>query len=121
MEEPVFTETVEIDLSDVEPCLAGPFRPNQRTPLGQVPKSYQDAMTEMARTEKAVAVEGADEELRDGAVVLAAITSCTNTSNPAVMLGAGLLARNAVRRSLCTKPWVKTSLNSPGPPSWRTT
>ena len=112
-EEPVFTETVEIDLSDVEPCLAGPFRPNQRTPLGQVPKSYQDAMTEMARTEKAVAVEGADEELRDGAVVLAAITSCTNTSNPAVMLGAGLLARNAVRRGLCTKPWVKTSL-SPG-------
>jgi len=112
-EEPVFTETVEIDLSEVEPCLAGPFRPNQRTPLAQVPKSYQDAMVEMARTEKAVSVAGAADELRDGAVVLAAITSCTNTSNPAVMLGAGLLARNAVRRGLRSKPWVKTSL-SPG-------
>ena len=89
-EEPVFTETVEIDLSDVEPCLAGPFRPNQRTPLGQVPKSYHDAMADTGRTEKAVSVAGAEDELRDGAVVLAAITSCTNTSNPAVMLGAGL-------------------------------
>ena len=113
LEEPIFTKTVEIDLSDVEPCLAGPFRPNQRTPLGQVPKSYHDAMADMGRTEKAVSVAGAEDELRDGAVVLAAITSCTNTSNPAVMLGAGLLARNAVRRGLRSKPWVKTSL-SPG-------
>ncbi len=112
-EEPVFTETVEIDLAAVEPCLAGPFRPNQRTPLAQVPKSYRDAMAEMGRVEKAVPVDGADFTLRDGAVVLAAITSCTNTSNPAVMIGAGLLARNAVRRGLRAAPWVKTSL-SPG-------
>ena len=112
-EAPVFTETIEIDLSDVEPCLAGPYRPNQRTSLGQVPKSYQDAMTAMGRKEKPVSPAGTDGELRDGAVVLAAITSCTNTSNPAVMLGAGLLARNAVRHGLRTKEWVKTSL-SPG-------
>ena len=112
-EAPVFTETIEIDLSDVEPCLAGPYRPNQRTSLGQVPKSYQDAMTAMGRKEKPVSLAGTDGELRDGAVVLAAITSCTNTSNPAVMLGAGLLARNAVRHGLRTKEWVKTSL-SPG-------
>ena len=112
-EAPVFTETIEIDLSDVEPCLAGPYRPNQRTSLGHVPKSYQDAMTAMGRKEKSVSPAGTDGELRDGAVVLAAITSCTNTSNPAVMLGAGLLARNAVRHGLRTKEWVKTSL-SPG-------
>ena len=110
---PIFTETVEIDLSEVEPCLAGPFRPNQRTPLGQVPRSYQDAIAEMGRSAKVAPTEGAEEKLRDGAVVLAAITSCTNTSNPAVMMGAGLLARNAVRRGLRSKPWVKTSL-SPG-------
>ena len=110
---PIFTETVEIDLSEVEPCLAGPFRPNQRTPLGQVPRSYQDAIAEMERSAKVAPTEGAEEKLRDGAVVLAAITSCTNTSNPAVMMGAGLLARNAVRRGLRSKPWVKTSL-SPG-------
>lgn len=111
--EPIFTETVEIDLSEVEPCLAGPFRPNQRTPLGQVPQSYQAAMAEMGRTDRSDLVADVNDELRDGAVVLAAITSCTNTSNPAVMLGAGLLARNAVKRGLRTKPWVKTSL-SPG-------
>ena len=112
-EDPVFTETVEIDLSEVEPCLAGPFRPNQRTPLAAVPRSYSDAMTEMGRSMTEAQVPGADYTLRDGAVVLAAITSCTNTSNPAVMIGAGLLARNAVRRGLRAKPWVKTSL-SPG-------
>ncbi|MGB1005704.1 MAG: aconitate hydratase AcnA, partial [Thalassobaculaceae bacterium] len=112
-EAPIFTEIVEIDLSEVEPCLAGPFRPNQRTPLGHVPQSYTDALAEMGRSVKVAPVTGGEEEVRDGAVVLAAITSCTNTSNPAVMVGAGLLARNAVRRGLRAKPWVKTSL-SPG-------
>lgn len=112
-EEPVFTETLEIDLSQVEPCMAGPYRPNQRTPLGQVPQSYRDALTEIARSPTESPVAGADYTLRDGAIVLAAITSCTNTSNPAVMIGAGLLARNAVRKGLRAKPWVKTSL-SPG-------
>jgi aconitate hydratase len=112
-EDPVFTETVEINLSKVEPCLAGPFRPNQRTPLAAVPKSYTDVMVEMGRTATEVQVPGEGYALRNGSVVLAAITSCTNTSNPAVMIGAGLLARNAVRRGLRAKPWVKTSL-SPG-------
>ena len=112
-EDPVFTEVVEIDLSAVEPCMAGPFRPNQRTPLAQVPKSYTDAMATLERKQGEAKVSGADYVLRDGAVVLAAITSCTNTSNPAVMVGAGLLARNAVQKGLRAKPWVKTSL-SPG-------
>jgi aconitate hydratase len=112
-EDPIFTETLEIDLSEVEPCLAGPFRPDQRTPLAAVPKSYTDAMAEMSRTAAESQVPDEGYPLRDGSVVLAAITSCTNTSNPAVMIGAGLLARNAVRRGLRAKPWVKTSL-SPG-------
>ena len=91
--EPVFADLVEIDLSAVEPCLAGPYRPNQRTPLGQVPASYSEALAAMDRTPGAAPVSGKDFQLSDGAVVLAAITSCTNTSNPAVMIGAGLLAR----------------------------
>ena len=113
MEDPVFTETIEIDLSKVEPCMAGPYRPNQRTPLTQVPMSFSDAMAELGRTPKQAPVVKAGYNLPDGAVVLAAITSCTNTSNPAVMVGAGLLARNAVQKGLLAKPWVKTSL-SPG-------
>jgi len=111
--EPVFADLVEIDLSAVEPCLAGPYRPNQRTPLGQVPASYSEALAAMDRTPGAAPVSGKDFQLSDGAVVLAAITSCTNTSNPAVMIGAGLLARNAVARGLVAQPWVKASL-SPG-------
>ena len=111
--DPVFTEIVEIDLCEVEPCMAGPYRPNQRTPLAQVSQSYTDAMIELGRTPKKASVASAGYDLHDGAVVLAAITSCTNTSNPAVMIGAGLLARNAVQRGLTAKPWVKTSL-SPG-------
>ncbi|MEK9595730.1 MAG: aconitate hydratase AcnA [Rhodospirillaceae bacterium] len=112
-EAPVFTETVDIDLSEVEPCLAGPFRPNQRTSLSQVPQSYHDAMVDMGRAAQVGQAAKNAQELSNGAVVLAAITSCTNTSNPAVMIGAGILARNAVRRGLSAKPWVKTSL-SPG-------
>ncbi|PPR59653.1 MAG: Aconitate hydratase A, partial [Alphaproteobacteria bacterium MarineAlpha4_Bin2] len=112
-DDPVFTDVVEIDLGLAEPCMAGPFRPNQRTPLAQVPKSYKDAMVTLERKPGEVKVSGAGYALKDGAVVLAAITSCTNTSNPAVMVGAGLLARNAVLNGLHAKPWVKTSL-SPG-------
>ena len=115
-EEPVFADLVEIDLSAVEPCMAGPFRPNQRTPLAQVPRSYAEGVASQGRGGKsALAVRTGAESyaLADGAVVLAAITSCTNTSNPAVMLGAGLLARMAVERGLAAKPWVKASL-SPG-------
>jgi aconitate hydratase len=108
-DEPLYSDVVEIDLGAIEPCVAGPTRPNQHTPLAQVP----------ARFKEMLGGNGADpsadiaSDIGDGAVVLTAITSCTNTSNPAVMLGAGLLARNAVKRGLQVKPWVKTSL-APG-------
>lgn len=111
--DPAFKDMVEIDLGDIETSLAGPYRPNQRTPLSQVPKSFNDAMSDMGRDGGSAPVEGAGYQLQDGAVVLAAIASCTNTSNPAVMIGAGLLARNAVAKGLKVQPWVKTSM-SPG-------
>ncbi|HVL64322.1 MAG TPA: aconitate hydratase AcnA [Actinomycetota bacterium] len=111
--EPAFTETLELDLSSVEPSLAGPRRPQDRVPLPRVWQSFQEVY---GRDEPAAAQVRDGErpyDLRDGAVVIAAITSCTNTSNPSVMLGAGLLARNAVEKGLRTKPWVKTSM-APG-------
>jgi aconitate hydratase len=94
-----YTEVVEINLSEVEPSVSGPSRPQDRVPLREAPAAFRKLVP-------------APRE-RDGDVVIAAITSCTNTSNPSVMLGAGLLARNAVARGLKAKPWVKTSL-SPG-------
>ena len=98
-----FTETIEIDLSAVEPSVAGPSRPQDRVALASVRDTFAKAFPENKKSKT----------LKDGDVVIAAITSCTNTSNPSVMIGAGLLARNAVRRGLKAKPWVKTSL-SPG-------
>ena len=103
--EPVFNDVVEIDLSTVEPSAAGPRRPHERLGLGAVPASFAEVLDGRA-SEK----NGA---LADGDVVIAAITSCTNTSNPSVMVAAGLLARNAVKRGLTKKDWVKTSL-APG-------
>jgi aconitate hydratase len=115
--EPVFTDTLELDLSTVEPSLAGPRRPQDRVGLSGVAKNFATEMPKLAPNRKSakgeVQVKGANYALKDGAVVIAAITSCTNTSNPSVMLGAGLVARNAVRRGLKVKPWVKTSL-APG-------
>ncbi|HUK58566.1 MAG TPA: aconitate hydratase AcnA [Stellaceae bacterium] len=115
--DPVFTDMLELDLASVEPSLAGPRRPQDRVALGGVAKSFASELPKLAatRTKKAapVKVKGANYELEDGAVVIAAITSCTNTSNPSVMLAAGLLARNAVKRGVRVKPWVKTSL-APG-------
>jgi aconitate hydratase len=111
-EEPLFTDVVDIDLDSVETSLAGPSRPHQRTVLGAVPQSLADAIY----AEQAPVLnlpEGPDTPPGHGAVAIAAITSCTNTSNPAVMLAAGMLARNAVARGLSVKPWVKTSL-APG-------
>ena len=108
--EPLFTEIVEFDLGTVEPTLAGPRRPQDRVPLAQVPASFKAALPSFGRTNG----NGKDAHgLRDGDVVIAAVTSCTNTSNPSVMMAAGLLARNAVARGLRKKPWVKTSL-APG-------
>ncbi|HJU90675.1 MAG TPA: aconitate hydratase AcnA [Gemmatimonadaceae bacterium] len=150
--DPIFTDTIELDLGTVEPSLAGPKRPQDRVPLKLAKTMFADALTSeldkvgtaagKASVERAKAVSATPElsttvvakapsevldphsgvqvemngqrfGLRHGAVVIAAITSCTNTSNPSVMLGAGLLARNAVRKGLRTKPWVKTSL-APG-------
>ncbi|HEX6974426.1 MAG TPA: aconitate hydratase AcnA, partial [Vicinamibacterales bacterium] len=135
--EPVYTATLELDLSTVEPSLAGPKRPQDRVSLHQAKYKFQQALEVMLAERKpkaapadkpgeaskpsavpaaaAVSTETAPgmEEIDHGAVVVAAITSCTNTSNPSVMIGAGLLARNAVKRGLKVKPWVKTSL-APG-------
>jgi aconitate hydratase len=136
-----YSSTLELDLAHVKPSLAGPKRPQDRVLLGDVRASYHEALktltagrkprndierfkneggsTAVGHDESAcghgqrVSMRGEDFDLHDGAVVIAAITSCTNTSNPAVMLGAGLLARKAVEKGLAAKPWVKTSL-APG-------
>jgi aconitate hydratase len=102
---PVFSEVLELDLSAVEPSLAGPSRPQDRVSLSEVWPSFTERYGDR-RAEQ-------DGEVRDGSVVIAAITSCTNTSNPSVMLAAGLLAKKAVEAGLSAKPWVKTSL-APG-------
>ncbi len=111
--EPVFTDRVEIDLGSIEPSMAGPYRPNQRRPLSQVPAAYQEALGDQTSQPDQAPVSVGDFDLGHGAVAIAAITSCTNTSNPAVMIGAALLARNAVAKGLTAKPWVKASL-APG-------
>jgi aconitate hydratase len=113
--DPVYTDSLALDVSTVEPSLAGPRRPQDRVALSQAAAEFKKALpTYSVKDErKRSAVKGANYELEHGAVVIAAITSCTNTSNPAVMLGAGLVARNAIKRGLKVKPWVKTSL-APG-------
>jgi len=140
--EPAFSDTLALDLGTVEPSIAGPKRPQDRVPLSQSKKMFRDALAadiaarpraaavgadrgalreddeggsqaQHASTEVPCQIDGRQFSLRDGAVVIAAITSCTNTSNPSVMLAAGMLARNAVQAGLTTKPWVKTSL-APG-------
>ena len=138
--DPVYTDTIELDLSTVVPSLAGPKRPQDRIPLTQVKASYQaslkaqlasqapDAAAKATSTPAVAVMEGEGPihqasvtcshrgetfDLTHGAVVIAAITSCTNTSNPSVMLMAGLLAQKAVARGLKSKPWVKTSM-APG-------
>jgi aconitate hydratase len=140
MRDPDFTDTLTLDLSTVEPSLAGPKRPQDRVRLRDVKRSFAEALPGIksgrspaaavqaaARWEAEggapvateappaarITIGGETCDLRDGVVVIAAITSCTNTSNPSVMVGAGLLAKRAVERGLRTKPWVKTSL-APG-------
>lgn len=118
-DEPVFTSTLALDMSTVVASLAGPKRPQDRVALPDVPKAF-NAATELEignqhrKSEfKTFTLNQQQHELHNGAVVIAAITSCTNTSNPSVMMAAGLLAKNAVKKGLRTKPWVKTSL-APG-------
>jgi aconitate hydratase len=117
-----YTDVLELDLGTVVPSLAGPKRPQDRVPLTNVKQVYRKTLAQMSEerakknpgaTGTGTVRNGAEFEVRDGAVLIAAITSCTNTSNPSVMLGAALLARNAARAGLKAKPWVKTSL-SPG-------
>ncbi len=114
----LYTDVLQLDLGSVQPSLAGPKRPQDRVALGDMQKAYREAFArdqdKWKSTGPARVQDGkAAFELRDGAVVIAAITSCTNTSNPAVMIGAGLVARNARRRGVAVQPWVKTSL-APG-------
>ncbi len=123
--DPEFTDTLELDLGTVEPCLAGPKRPQDRVPLGAVKDSFRAALTAPlqergyglppAEVERraTVGTNGGSYEIGHGAVVIAAITSCTNTSNPSLLVAAGLLAKKALERGLQTPPYVKTSL-APG-------
>ncbi len=133
---PVYTDTLELDMGEVEPAISGPKRPQDHTPLARAAEAFLNVVAEYrgedetpesdemlaegpasdpipADPRRSAPVEGADYSLRDGSVVIAAITSCTNTSNPYVMIGAGLLAKKAHERGLTRKPWVKTSL-APG-------
>jgi len=111
----VFTDTVSLDMSTVVPTLAGPKRPQDKVLLTEAYKDFKRVSKEMTKREepKTVEVKDANHSLSDGDVVIAAITSCTNTSNPNVLIGAGLLAKKAVELGLDVKPWVKTSL-APG-------
>ena len=116
-DDPVYTDTLDLDLGSVEPSLAGPKRPQDRVALTDAADAFAMVLdSEFKKLEdgaRQVRVEGEEYSVGHGSVVIAAITSCTNTSNPSVMLGAGLLARNAVKRGLKVQPWVKTSL-APG-------
>ncbi len=114
--DPVFTDTLELDLGAVEPSLAGPKRPQDRVALAKAAANFNEVLAADVgadKTKTSVAVKGHDFSMEHGHVTIAAITSCTNTSNPSVMIGAGLVARKARERGLTVKPWVKTSL-APG-------
>jgi aconitate hydratase len=113
MADPVFSDKLELDLGTVEPTVAGPKRPQDRVSLRNAKSSFTKVVEGTPDKHVAVRNNGDSFDLSSGAVVIAAITSCTNTSNPSLMLGAGLLAKKAVERGLHVKPWVKTSL-APG-------
>ncbi len=116
--EPMFSDSLELDLATVVPSLAGPRRPQDRVSLTESKKAFKEALPSLMKSgnaNKSVAVQmnGDKFQLKHGSVVISAITSCTNTSNPSVMIGAGLLAKKAAEKGLTRKPWVKTSL-APG-------
>jgi aconitate hydratase len=111
--DPHFSDTLELDLGTVVPSMAGPKRPQDRLTLPEVKTNFAASFKDASTKHSCIEVNGKSAEMASGAVVIAAITSCTNTSNPSVMVGAGLLAKKAVEKGLHTKPWVKTSL-APG-------
>ncbi|HVN14613.1 MAG TPA: aconitate hydratase AcnA, partial [Anaerolineales bacterium] len=123
--DPEFTDTLELDLGAVVPSLAGPKRPQDRVPMTELKETFENALTapvkdrgfelkpEAVKAEATFGTNGSSMKMKHGAVVIAAITSCTNTSNPSVMIGAGLLAKKAIEKGLSVKPYVKTSL-APG-------
>ena len=115
--DPVFTDTLSLDMTTVEPCMAGPMRPQDRVALSGISGNFAEHLMTTFKKEdsanKRARLEGSDQSIGHGDVVIAAITSCTNTSNPSVMVGAGLVAQKAVKRGLKVRPWVKTSL-APG-------
>ena len=111
--DPIFSDRLELDLAKVVPTMAGPKRPQDSVPLTQAKTSFEKSLAGAAPKHVHVKNNGDNFDLADGSVVIAAITSCTNTSNPSLMLGAGLLAKKAVERGLSSKPWVKTSF-APG-------
>ncbi|NQW21481.1 MAG: aconitate hydratase AcnA, partial [Chloroflexi bacterium] len=111
--EPEYSVSLSFDLANTIPAMAGPKRPQDRLALAEVSANFNSSFADASTDKYDVEVDGAKGAIGDGSVVIAAITSCTNTSNPSVMVGAGLLARNARRRGLRRKPWVKTSL-APG-------
>ena len=117
-DDPLYSATLELDMATVEPSIAGPKRPQDRMPLASADEIYRGHLAKTIADREAggsatIQVDGQEVELQDGAVLIASITSCTNTSNPTVMIAAGLLARNARAKGLKTRPWVKTSL-APG-------
>ena len=114
--DPLFTTTLDLDMNTVVPCVSGPTQPNERVDLDKAKSSFNEALPTLmagADTKKSVPIAGADYALRSGDVVIAAITSCTNTSNPSVLVAAGLVAQKALEKGLQKKPWVKSSL-APG-------
>ncbi len=113
--DPLFTATMELDIATIEPAISGPKRPQDRIALKASAEAFKATLKDMAGVDspRSATVGGSDHDLKDGDVVIAAITSCTNTSNPSVLVAAGLLARNAAEKGLRSKPWVKTSL-APG-------
>ena len=113
--DPLFTDTLELDITSIEPAISGPKRPQDRINLKSSSGAFESTLKTLGGVDapRSVAVAGSDHDLKDGDVVIAAITSCTNTSNPSVLIAAGLLARNAAKKGLRSKPWVKTSL-APG-------
>ncbi len=110
-----FTDIISLDMSTVLPTISGPKRPQDKVLLTDAPSSFQKVLQEATnKNEKSISkVTNTDYEIKDGSILIAAITSCTNTSNPNVLIGAGLLAKKAIEKGLQVKPWVKTSL-APG-------